>query len=111
MAARRVLIAWTSPLFYEAMRLLLNHPDVELAGETREYGAVTTLVEDLSPDIVIVEQAADDHSADKALPILTASQWQARVVCLGLQDNILRVYRRDTYIVAQPDDLLNLVLE
>lgn len=93
------------------MRRLLDHPGVVIAGQTREPDTIAALVEDLAPDIVIVEQDADDESAANALQILQASKWGARVVCLGLEDNNLRVYRRDTYTVAQPDDLLNLVLE
>jgi DNA-binding NarL/FixJ family response regulator len=106
---RRVFVVWTHPIFHESVRLLLNHPDVELVGATSDYGAAQREILGLQPDTVLVEEPGGSLRAE-VMGILEASPWSVRVIGLSLEDNSLSVYHREQRTVAQSDDLLQLVL-
>lgn len=109
MAARRVFVIWTHPIFYESVRLLLNHPDVELVGATSDYVAAKDEILDLQPDTILIEEAGASVRAE-VMGILETSPWSVRVIGLSLAYNELRVYHREQRTVAREEDLLRLVL-
>lgn len=106
---RRVFVVWTHPIFHESVRLLLNHPEVELVGATSDYVAAQHEILGLQPDTVLVEEPGGSLRAE-VMGILEASPWTMRVIGLSLEDNSLSVYHREQRTVAQRDDLLQLVL-
>jgi len=109
MAARRIYVVWTSPLFYDSLLLLLRHPQIECLGGTADRSAARTQLQALQPDTILVEAEKDRVSAD-ALQILQACTWDARVIGLSLADNKLSMFCRQQCMMTQSEDLFRLVL-
>ena len=109
MAARRVFVIWTHPIFHESVRLLLDHPDVEWVGATSDHAAAETELLSLRPDTVLVEAFLEDILAE-IVGILKACTWDVRVASLSLVDNQLIIFHREHREVGQADDLLRLIL-
>ncbi len=106
MAVRRVFIAWSHSLFYESVRLLLNHPEVEIVGSASEVEIVWPDVIELRPDTIVIERNGEESetaASANILPIWKSSAWNPRIIQVGLQDNIVQVYRRKQHIL--PADL------
>jgi DNA-binding NarL/FixJ family response regulator len=112
MAIQRVFLVWKHPLFYEGVRLLLdNHPEIEVVGATSERAQARNAIEELQPDIIIIEsEENDDAISVDALRILEKSSWAPHVVCMSLWNNELREYQREQHTATQAEDLLNLIL-
>ncbi len=108
MAVRRVFIAWSHPLFYGSVRLLLSHPDIEITGASLDSETVWHEVGDLRPDTIIIERhGAED---DIMLGPTACESWHPRIIRTGLHDNIAQVCRCEQHILEQAEDLLHLVL-
>ncbi len=111
MTARRVFIVWRHPLFFETVRLVVRHSGVEVVGASSEYASAQGAIDELRPDVVIVEEAEDEPvSQAEAVRILEASPWGLRIIRLSLDDNDLWVYQRERKRLGQSDDLLHLIL-
>jgi len=110
MATRRVFVIWTHPLFYESVRLLLQHPDVEWTGATSDRVAAQAQIVSLRPDTILIEEEEGSNAPAETLEILEASSADMRVIRLSLADNELRVYHREQRTVGQTEDLLHLIL-
>jgi len=108
MAPRRVYLIWTHPLFHEAVRGLLKHPDVEWLGATSDPEVALKQIVELRPETVLIEEL-EGGIPPEALEILETCPWELRVVGLSLADNTLSVYHREQRTVAQPEDLLDLI--
>jgi DNA-binding NarL/FixJ family response regulator len=108
MSDRRVFIIWTHPLGHEAIRLILNHPDVEIVGATGNHRNAPDEIAHLQPDTVIVEEPGGGVSVE-ALAIMEASPWVKRVISFNMDDNRLNVYQHEEKTVGQADDLLHLI--
>lgn len=110
MGMPRVFIIWTHPLFDEAVRRLIEGWGVSVVGSTSDRILAREQIEALDPSVVILEDA-DDRSEDeerKTMAILNASP---HVIRLNLNDNELRIYRRERRIVGKIEDLEKLLLE
>ena len=110
MALPRVFVIWNHPLFYESLRLLLNHPDIEWAGATSDYASALAQTERLQPDTILVEEGEDGLPA-QALELLKTSPCELRIISLNLSDNQLNVYYRELHTVVQAEDLLHLIID
>lgn len=110
METRRVFVVWTHPLFYEAVRLLLDDPSIDLVGAISDYAAAHKHIMKLQPDTIIVEEKEGDLSAE-ILAILRDSPLDARIIGLNLSDNQLFVYHRLRQTVGRAEDLLRLILD
>lgn len=108
METRRVFVVWTHPLFYEAVRLLLDDPSIDLVGAISDYAAAHKQIMKLQPDTIIVEEKEGDLSAG-VLAFLRDSPLDARIIGLSLVDNQLSIYHRERQTVGQAEDLLRLV--
>jgi DNA-binding NarL/FixJ family response regulator len=108
MAARRVFVIWTHPIFRESVRLLLNHPDIEWVGATSDIAIAKDQVSRLRPDTILFEEVEGNVLAGM-VELLEASPWHMRIFGLGLVDNQLRVYQREELTICQPEDLLQLI--
>lgn len=110
MAIRRVFIIWSHPLSHESVRLLLNHPDVEIVGATADHLIAREEITRLQPDTIIVEvEEMTKGVPTEALALLESSPCVTRVIGFSLQDNRLSVYHREERTVARAEDLLGLV--
>lgn len=109
MAAQRVFVIWTHPLFRETVCLLLSHPLVELVGTTNDHSAARELIDQARPDVVIIEQFdGEEQASEETIAIL---QQGPKVVRLSLADNELRLYLRELRIVEKVADLVGLITD
>lgn len=108
MAPQRVFVVWKHPIFYEAVNLLLKHPQIEWAGATSDYATARDQIIKQPADVVLVELINDNLPVD-FLSLLEFS-WCTRVIALGLADNKLTLYHRKQSIVGKADELLDLLL-
>jgi AmiR/NasT family two-component response regulator len=108
MAIQQVFIIWSHPLSYESMRLLLNHPEVEIVGATADYANAQEEITRLKPDTIIFEET-EDGARTVALAILESSHWVRRIIGFSLDDNQLIIYRREERTVMRAEDLLSLI--
>ena len=111
MMVRRVFVIWINPLFYESVRLLLQHPEIDWVGATADRAAVPAEIASRQPDTVLVEVEEARDSAAEVLEILGAAAADVRVFLLGLADNQLLIYHREQKTVGQAQDLVRLIQE
>ena len=105
---RRVFIVWKNPLFYESVRLLLRHPEIDIIGETANFADAQDIIGRLRPDTVIVEELGNEVPAE-VLAVLERSKWHTRIIGFSLDDNRLNLYHREERTAAEAADLLHLV--
>jgi DNA-binding NarL/FixJ family response regulator len=108
MADRRVFIAWSHSLFYGSVRLLLQHPDIEIIGANAESETLWHEVNIFRPDTIIIERRGTGDSI--MLGPQTGDSWHPRIIHAGLHDNTAHVCRCEQHILEQADDLLRIVL-
>ena len=109
MAARRVFVIWSNPLFHESLRLLLNHPEVEWVGATSDHATAHDQIVSLFPDTILIEEEEESNASAETLEILGTGSADVRVIRLSLTDNELRIYHREQRTVGQAEDLLKLI--
>lgn len=108
MSMQRVFIIWSNPLFRESVRLLLNHPDIEIIGAATDFTDAQDEILHLEPDTLIVEDIGGGTHAE-ALAILECNHFVKRIIGFSLDDNKVSVYRRDEITAVRAEDLLSLV--
>ena len=108
--ARRVFVLWRNPLFRDSVRLLLQHPDIELVGIAPEYAAAVPDIVSTRPDTILAEEV-EGHLPAGVLESLEDEAQALRVVGLSIEDNLLRIFRREQSELVNSEDLLRLVLE
>lgn len=107
---RRLFMIWTSPIFRDSVHLLLNHPEVEWLGTASDYTAAQEDIRKLRPDTIVVEEAKGALPA-QIIELLEAENTILKLILISLEDNRLRVFSRETWTVAEADDLLRLILQ
>lgn len=107
---RRVFIVWVNQLFFDSLRLVLRHPDIEWAGSSADVGNLATLIDDFQPDTVLVEEVNDDHIS-RLINILSYSHGKMQVISLNLNDNQITVCIIGQDHLIKVDDLIRLVLK
>lgn len=108
MTGQRVFVIWTHSLFHEAVRQLLNHPEIELVGASSDHSTAQAEIAESKPDTVIIETPEGNELS--IIETMTILREGPRVIRLSLSDNELSVYHRKNQTVADPGDLLRLVL-
>lgn len=108
MAARLVYIIWSHPISHESLRLLLNHPDVEIVGTTTDITKAQEEIIAFKPDTVIVESTGTSIDTE-TLAIFASCPWVRRIIGFSMNDNKLNVYQREEKTVAKADDLLTII--
>ncbi len=109
MTVRRVFVIWTHPLFLEAVRRLLDSPQVQWLGAGSDHRAAQKQILSLSPDTVVIESEQGDKTPAQIVKILETSVSDVRVIRLSLSENKLSVYHREHRTVGQAEDLLRLI--
>jgi DNA-binding NarL/FixJ family response regulator len=108
---RRVFIAWSHSLFYGSVRLLLQHPDIEIIGANAESETLWREVNNLRPDIIIIERRAEGDLPVFGIRILGESDlWNPRIIHTGLHDNVAHICHCEQHTLEHAEDLLRLVL-
>ncbi len=108
MDVRRVFVVWRHPLFYGAVRLLLNHPKIALVGATSDCSSGKEQISVLEPDVVIVEKVAQGDQC--VLDPAALMHGNSKVIYVGMSSNELTVLRRQMHVVGTAEDLLGVVL-
>lgn len=107
MVGRRVFVIWKHPLFHEMIRLLLERYQVELVGATSDSASAQDSIQDLAPDVVIIEETDNDEQVgEQTVAIL---QTGPRVIRLSMTENDLHIYQREQRTVGKVEDLMNLI--
>jgi DNA-binding NarL/FixJ family response regulator len=109
MTIRRVFAIWAHPLFGEAVRLLLQHPDVEWLGATSNLGDAQAQIVSLRPDTILIEELEGSHAGEEAIRLLENISSDVRIIRLSLYDNELTIYQRKRRTLGQAEDLLKLI--
>lgn len=109
MANRRVFIIWSHPLFHESVRMLLDHPDINLVGATSDYETTYEEISNLQPDTIIIEEA-EEGDPGEMMKYLETFSWNVCVSFLNLNDNQLNMYKHEQRTLGRADDLLHHIL-
>lgn len=105
----RVFIVWTNRLFYESVRVLLEHPNVQVVGASHEHAAARAEIEALRPDTILIEESEDPTRNGEALLLLETSAWNPWILRMSMHDNELRAYHREQRTIEHADDLLKMI--
>jgi AmiR/NasT family two-component response regulator len=109
---QRVFIVWSYSLFCDTVRAVLNHPQIEVVGQTSDQESIQARVAALQPDIVIIEDTGEGLAISaRALQILEDNSGKPRVFRMSLEDNELRVFSEERVILSQVEDLRKLILQ
>lgn len=109
MAVRHVFVIWTNPLFHEATRLLLRHPNIIWVGAAADFTTAHDEILRLRPDTILFEKTREGHPIG-VLEILAVETWEMRVIGLSLESNEISLYHREHQTVVDVGDLLQFVL-
>ena len=110
MVVRRVFIAWSHSLFYGSVRLLLEHPEIQIVGSSPAAETVWSEIGHLHPNTIIVERSGGDGENEICPEVLPTWESGTRIIRVGLQDNDAQVCRYEQHSLEQAEDLLHLVL-
>lgn len=87
-----VLVADDHPLVREGLRSILTAPDVQVIGEAGSGRQAVTLVEQLAPDVVLMDIRMPDMDGLAALQAINSANSTARVI-------IITTYRSTAYLL------------
>lgn len=107
---RRVFIVGVNPQFVNSLRLVLGHPEVEVAGSAMDDEYLPGKIAALQPDTVLIEGTDQDH-IQKVTSILQYIHGNLRVIGLDLADNTITICNIGQDSLIDKDDLLHLVLK
>lgn len=110
MTTKRVFVIWSHPLFHDAVRLLLAHPEIDWVGETSNYENLEEKVKQMKPEIVIFEE---DETSLLAQILAMPERYPSleRIIGLNLNNNELRLYQHKMKIVGHTDDLIQSIID
>jgi DNA-binding NarL/FixJ family response regulator len=111
MATHRVYVIWTHPLFHDSLLQLLNHIDIKWVGAASDFTIAVEEISHLHPDTILIEELDGERTTSTFMKIVDKFQWDLRVVGVSLNDNQLSVYQHAQQTVAQPDDLIRLIIQ
>jgi AmiR/NasT family two-component response regulator len=109
MGMPRVFIIWTHPLFDEAVRRLLEGWGASVVGSTSDRMMAQGQIAALNPSVVILEDA-DDYSEDEEQKTMAILNAIPNVIRLNLNDNEVRIYRRERLTVGKIEDLEKILI-
>lgn len=107
---RRLYVVWTNPLFRDSVRVLLDHPEVDLAGTSSDYVAAKEAIMNLKPDTILVEEI-EGVVPTNLMELLDVNHLNLRLISVNLDDNRLRIFHRQQWNIVQAEDLLRLILQ
>jgi DNA-binding NarL/FixJ family response regulator len=109
MDAHRVFVIWNHPLFYESIRLFLQQTNVECVGACQHMDKAIPLINTLHPDTILVEETENDDTSARVIELIETSSINVRIFRLNMNNNELKIYRREQITVMQADDLIHLI--
>lgn len=109
MNAHRVFVIWNHPLFYEAMRLFLQHTSVEWIGACQYMDEAISHIAKLHPDTILIEETENGDTSARVIELMETSSINVRIFRLNMNDNELKIYHREQITVMQAEDLVHLI--
>ena len=109
MTQKKVFVIWSHLMFLEALKAILQHPELVWAGASHEDMELSPQLAAARPDIVLIEGDQPDN-ADRAAQILKNSRSPLRIIGLNMQDNEMTIYEVEQGTIHQTDDLIRLIL-
>ena len=107
MHATRIFILYDHPLFARGLqRLLQGVRHLRVLGSAVWRGGEAMPEGATRADVVILEKPPGVSEADAAVTRLLASRAKARVLCLSLEDNQIRVYSAHSLTATEQADLV-----
>ncbi len=104
---RRVLILSCHPLFAEGLeKLLAREPEMKVVGCEQDVSRAAELLEQLGPNVIIVDCTASQGTPPPALVQLLRDRPGVRLISLDLNDNHLSLYHAERRLVKQIGDLV-----
>jgi chemotaxis response regulator CheB len=84
----KVLLADDSDVVRRAIRgLLEERPDIELVGEPRDFGQTIQMVNDLKPQIILLDLHMKDEAAFTPVDVKSRLNDGARIVAMSLTND------------------------
>jgi len=109
MNAHRVFVIWKHPLFYEAIRLFLQHTNVECVGACQHMDEAIPQIKTLHPDTILVEETEQDDTSMRVIELIETSSMNVRIFRLNMNNNELKIYHREQIMVMQAEELIHLI--
>jgi DNA-binding NarL/FixJ family response regulator len=109
MNAHRVFVIWNHPLFYESIRLFLQHTNVECIGACQNMDEAISQINNLHPDTILVEETESGDTSRRVIDLIESSSINLRIFRLNMNDNDLKIYHREQMTVMQAEDLVHLI--
>ena len=109
MPPQQVFVIWTHPLFQKSLTLLLDHPEIEIVGETCNYESAPQHIEKLRPNTVLIEETGADEMQG-LISSIYGMPWDMRILFMNLMDNQLNFYHHERLIMSNIEDLVQIIL-
>lgn len=110
MRARRVLLLCGSGLLGRGVQSLLEtDPRVEIVGSTGDLGQANALIQELLPDVLLVDESECPTFFGPASSGVTLAPVPL-VITLRESDNLIRVYRMEERVLTDFGELIERLL-
>ena len=107
---KRVFILGSESLFAQGVEILLRRDqDLQLVGEETELNRAVGRIEELRPDVVVVEEESSERTSANLVARILDKVPDARIVELRLTDDTIRIYRGEQIIAREFGDLVQAI--
>lgn len=111
MEARHVLILCEQGLLWRGIQSLLeSDPRIKIIGITDDLARARALLEELKPDVLIVDQAHFPLSLGKSNPELALDP-PPTLVTLHESENWIRIHHIQGHALSSPNELIEALVE
>lgn len=106
----RVYLVFRNQLFSDAIGAVLRtHPEIELVGATDNPDRVVADIADLTPDVILLEEA-DDGPVIANVNSILSSPMPCRLIMLRLDENGMHVWSQTWRQAVRPQDLVEAII-
>jgi len=111
-ARMRVLVVSSSPPFAQGMgEWLREQLDVEIVGQESGIEEAAQRIEQLQPDLILLEMDQDARDRSGALMRFLRNGLDTQIIGVNLQDNCISFYYKDRWVMQKVGDLLQVIRE
>lgn len=106
----RVYLIFRNQIFGHAVSAVLNnHPEIHLVGATDEPGRVSTDVNTLIPDVILLEEIEDDPVVGAVHSLLT-SHIPCRLITMQMEGDEMHVWSQTWQQSVRTQDLVEAII-
>ncbi len=110
MARHRIFVIWKNPIFRDSLRMLLNHPDVEVVGNGNVLEQAALEIAGLKPNTILVEITSQPALLE-LLEILENEKSYLQIIGMNMDNNLATLIQRESRVVFHEDELLEIILK